>query len=239
MVGIQITTDTLENAFLTSLLVGEGEVDVTFSSPTGAYLSSADEENISSLVPDAVGIMPVLVGRGPALVSPQFEPSVKMAGIPLNFSSVFGSFVEWQTEETIDISDYLTDNTSVLISSHLAEDLELNESTEFPLILETSFKNSTWVPLINPATGMPVFNMTTGEMINTTLFTERRVELTVKGVYDSRIPGIGASYRGLIFSLEGFQDWISISDPDKEIDILVSTSVIEVGIDIHFCQPGL
>ncbi|MHA2054429.1 MAG: hypothetical protein ACW99F_12600, partial [Candidatus Hodarchaeales archaeon] len=51
MVGIQITTDTLENSFLTGLLLREGEVDMSFSNATGSYLSVNEEENISILVP--------------------------------------------------------------------------------------------------------------------------------------------------------------------------------------------
>ena len=39
LVGIQITTDTLENSFLTSLLQREGEVDLQIANATGgAYL---------------------------------------------------------------------------------------------------------------------------------------------------------------------------------------------------------
>ncbi|MHA2112584.1 MAG: hypothetical protein ACW98W_13975, partial [Candidatus Hodarchaeales archaeon] len=40
MVGIQITTATLENGFLTSLLLREGEVDITIFNATGGYLTA-------------------------------------------------------------------------------------------------------------------------------------------------------------------------------------------------------
>ena len=43
LVGITITTDTLENSFLTSILQGEGEVDISVTNSTqGGYLSIAD-----------------------------------------------------------------------------------------------------------------------------------------------------------------------------------------------------
>jgi hypothetical protein len=38
MVGIQITTATLENSFLTGLLLGEGEVDIRVGNATGNFL---------------------------------------------------------------------------------------------------------------------------------------------------------------------------------------------------------
>ncbi|MBN1245437.1 hypothetical protein JXA31_07585, partial [Candidatus Bathyarchaeota archaeon] len=60
LVGIQITTDTLENAFLTSLLQRQGEVDFSVSNSTGGYLTAADADTIGALVPGAVGIMPEL-----------------------------------------------------------------------------------------------------------------------------------------------------------------------------------
>ena len=69
LVGIQITTDTLKNSFLTSLLQGEGEVDIRVSNATaGAKLTAAEEEKISALVPDAVGIMPELSTQIPVNV---------------------------------------------------------------------------------------------------------------------------------------------------------------------------
>jgi len=44
LVGIQITTDTLENAFLTSLLQSQGEVDLQVTNGTGGtYLRATDQ----------------------------------------------------------------------------------------------------------------------------------------------------------------------------------------------------
>ena len=69
MVGIQITTDTMENSFLTSILQNEGEVDITITNATtGGYFKAADEEKISPLVPDAIGIMSELTTRVPVMV---------------------------------------------------------------------------------------------------------------------------------------------------------------------------
>jgi Tfp pilus assembly protein PilN len=58
LVGIQITTDTLENAFLTSLLQREGEVDFSITnSTTGGFLTAADAQTINNLVPNAAAII--------------------------------------------------------------------------------------------------------------------------------------------------------------------------------------
>ncbi|MCW3977166.1 MAG: ABC transporter permease, partial [Candidatus Bathyarchaeota archaeon] len=98
LVGIQITTDTLENAFLTSLLQSEGEVDIRVSSANvGGYLKADDQEKIRAMVPDAVGIMPELSTQLPMMVGSQFDPSVRIAGIPSNFSEAFGSFYDWKS----------------------------------------------------------------------------------------------------------------------------------------------
>ena len=100
LVGITITTDTLENAFLTSILQGEGEVDIRITNSTqGTYLSIKDQETIKNLVPDAIGIMPELSTQVPALISSQFDPKMNFAGIPLNYSDAFGSFYDWKTGE--------------------------------------------------------------------------------------------------------------------------------------------
>ncbi len=56
LVGIQITTATLENAFITSLLQTEGEVDLRVANITsGGYLKAADQHKIEDLL-DGVGI---------------------------------------------------------------------------------------------------------------------------------------------------------------------------------------
>ena len=86
LVGIQITTDTLENTFLTSLLQSEGEVDFRITnSTTGGYLTAADAEKINALVPDAVGIMPELTMRVPIMLESQFDDSVELAGVSTDF----------------------------------------------------------------------------------------------------------------------------------------------------------
>ncbi len=86
LVGITITTDTLENAFITSILQGEGEVDLRVLNVTrGGYLSSIDQETIKNLVPDALGIMPELSTDLPALISSQFDPKMTLSGIPTDY----------------------------------------------------------------------------------------------------------------------------------------------------------
>ncbi|MFW9904793.1 MAG: ABC transporter permease [Candidatus Thorarchaeota archaeon] len=223
MVGIQITTDTLENAFLTSLLVREGEVDIRVSNATGSYLTAANEKNISSLVKNELAIMPELTFSGPAMVGSQFEPDAEMAGIPLNFSSEFGYFYDWQSEDKIlDITKLLVDNTSILLSSYLAENLGLNRSSELPVDLNTEFTNQSLTMMINTTTGLPIINMTTGLPIFMPVFSTERMNLTITGIFDSKRPGIGASYRGIIFSLEGLQDWVSLNDIFRNKDIISS-----------------
>ena len=232
MVGIQITTDTLENTFLTSLLIREGETDIRVTNATGSYLTAADEENISYLVPDAIGIMPELTARGPAMVGSQFEPSISMAGIPLDFPSEFGNFYDWITGDIMDISDYLVDNSSILMSSRIADNMGLNKTVEFPITLRTEFSNLSLVMRINETTRQPIMNVTTGQFIFDPFFKMDRVNLTVKGIYDSSHPGIGASYRGLLFSLESFQQWQSLQDLTRNTNI-IGTYLITFQTD-HF-----
>ena len=220
MVGIQITTATLENAFLTSLLIREGETDIRVTNGTGSYLTAADEENITSLAPDAIGIMPELKASGPAMVGSQFEPSISMAGVPLDFPSEFGNFYDWITGEIMDISDYLVDNSSILLSSRIADNMGLNKTVEFPITLRTEFSNLSLVMRVNETTGLPIINETTMLPIFDPLFKVDRVNLTVKGIFDSSHPGIGASYSGLIFSLESFQQWQSLQALPRNTDII-------------------
>ncbi len=235
MVGIQITTDTLENAFLTSLLIREGEVDIRFSNGTGGFLSAADESNISALVPDALAIMSELQSSGPAMIGSQFEPSVSMAGIPLDYNEAFGNFYDWDTGEVMDISTYLADNSSVLLSSSLAEDMDINKSTELPINLTTEFTSITIVPKLNESTGFPILNETTGFPILELQITEERVILSITEIFDSRRPGIGASYRGVLFSLDAYQDWMSLQDPLRNKDI-IGAYLITYQTD-HFSTP--
>ncbi|MFX1283219.1 MAG: ABC transporter permease [Promethearchaeota archaeon] len=236
MVGIQITTDTLENAFLTSLLVREGEVDIRVTNSTGNYLSTADEENITSLVENELAVMPELKSYGPAMVGSQFEPMAEMAGIPLDYPSEFGVFYNWRSEDKkLDIPELLKDNTSILISSSLAEDLGLNKSTKLPVNLTTEFTNLTLTMMIDPTTGFPIINTTTGMPIFIPLFSSVRIDLSITGIFDSRRPGIGASYRGMLFSLEGLQDWVCLNDIFRNKDI-ISSYLITFQTD-HFETP--
>jgi ABC-type antimicrobial peptide transport system permease subunit len=144
LVGIQITTDTLKNSFLTSLLQKEGEVDLQISNATGgAYLKTSDLESIRTLIPEAVGIMPDLSTQIPALVGSQFNPKIDAAGIQPDYPQVFGSFYNWITDSQMDPSVLLTDNSSVLLSSKEAVKLGLTKETILPVTLTTEFTNIT------------------------------------------------------------------------------------------------
>ena len=210
LVGIQITTDTLGNAFLTGLLQSEGEVDIRVVNATaGGYLKSADQEKIEALVPEAIGIMPELSTRLPMMVASQFDPSVRTAGIRSNFSEVFGSFYDWNSAEKINISKYLIDNSSVLLSSRRAESLGLTKETILPVSLDTEVTNVTLSVSINSTSGLPII---------TPNYAIESVELNIVGIFDSKRPGIGSQYRGAIFALEHLQDWISLMDPMREKD---------------------
>ena len=167
LVGIQITTDTLENAFLTSLLQGEGEVDLQIrNSTTGGYLTAADQEPISELIPEAIGIMPELTTRIPALIESQVDPEMIAAGIPPDYPDVFGSFYDWKTNNEIDLNTLLTSNRSILLSSDQAEKLGLNQDTPLPVSLTTEFTNLTTIltPPIIPLSEWTINeNLTSGE----------------------------------------------------------------------------
>ena len=143
LVGIQITTATLENAFLTSMLQREGEVDLQLTNSTGGYLSSADAETIAALVPEAVGIMPELSMQVPMMLGSQFDDSVELAGIFPNYSDAFGSFYDWKTEDRLDLNSLLSSNTSVLLSSSQAEKLGITKEMSLPAMLTTEFTNVT------------------------------------------------------------------------------------------------
>lgn len=144
LVGIQITTDTLENAFLTSLLQRQGEVDFTITNATTTgYLTAADQANISALVPNAVGIMPELTTQAPVMSGSQFDEAAEFAGIPTNYPKAFGDFYDWKTGEKLDINSLLTTNTSILLSSSEAEKLGLTKDTKLPVKLTTEFTNLT------------------------------------------------------------------------------------------------
>lgn len=350
LVGIQITTDTLENAFTTSLLQREGEVDftITSSSATG-FLSSADAKNISKLVPDAVGIMPELNTYAPLLIGSQFDDRAKLVGVPTDFPEAFGAFYDWQTGDKIDLSSVLASNTSVLLSSKMAEKLGIGEETDLPFNINTEFTNLTasvqpppripngnWTINTNTTTAqyvlnssspnlsvkvipvnfvgavtlytintprisladyeflnvtasgsnntavifglglddnstVTVANMTTIDQLNALKFdlspyserslrgdafivlmsmngtqaeievsdikfetttpiitytpTTESVDLQVVSIFDSKRPGIGSQYSGVVFKLEHLQQWLSLKDPDQDTDIISSFSV--------------
>ena len=142
LVGITITTDTLENAFITSLLQGEGEVDLRLTNSTrGGYLSIEDQESINDLIPDALGVMPELSTELPALISSQFDPEMTLTGIPVTYPDVFGTFYDWKTGEQMDIDSHLGDNESVLLSSKQAKRFGLTQDFSLPVALTTEFTN--------------------------------------------------------------------------------------------------
>ncbi len=214
LVGIQITTDTLQNTFLTSLLQSEGEVDFSIANATtGGYLTAAELQKISSAAPDAVGIMPELKMKVPIMLGSQFDSSTELAAISTNFSEVFGSFYDWKTGDELLIGDYLVDNTTILLSSRLAENLGLDKDTNLPIELTTEFTNLTVVINVDPTTG----NFTAAPTYST-----ERIELTVAGIYDSNRPGIGSRYRGMLMALEDLQQWRSLQDPTRETDTIGS-----------------
>jgi ABC-type antimicrobial peptide transport system permease subunit len=212
LVGIQITTDTLGNAFLTSLLQSEGEVDLRVVNSTGGgYLGAADQESIKNLVPDAVGVMPELSTQIPALVHTQFDPTIGAAGVPLDYPEAFGRFYNWKSGEQMDINVLLDDNRSILLSSNQAEKLGLNQDTTLPVPLTTEFTNFTIAVTINITSGLPII---------TPIQEILRVELQVVGFFDSKRPGICSQYSGAVFRLEHLQEWISLQDPKRETDIV-------------------
>ena len=156
LVGIQITTATLDNAFLASLSQSQGEVDVQISNATlGGYLKIEDQALISDLAPEAVGIMPELTAQIPALVESHFEPKMSAAGVPVNYSEVFGIFYDWKTGNKLDLNSLLDSNSSILLSSNQAEKLGIDKDTSLPVKLTTEFTNLTktlippTVPLVN------------------------------------------------------------------------------------------
>jgi len=151
--------------------------------------------------------MPELSTQLPMMVGSQFDPSVKIAGIPSNFSEAFGSFYDWKSGEKIDIGTVLTDNSSILLSSRQAESLGLNHYTIFPVSLDTEVTNVTLTVSINSTTGLPIVTPT---------YAIESVGLNIVGVFDSKRPGIGSQYNGALFTLEHLQDWVSLQDPMRE-----------------------
>ncbi len=168
LVGIQITTDTLENAFLTSLLQNQGEVDFTISNATtGGYLAAADAETIGALVPNAVGIMSELSIEAPVMLGSQFDDAVELAGISTDYPETFGSFYDWKTGNKLNLTSLLVSNTSILLSSEQAEKLGLTKETSLPVNLTTEFTNVTGTvvepPVLSLSDWMVYSNATTVE----------------------------------------------------------------------------
>jgi ABC-type lipoprotein release transport system permease subunit len=184
LVGIQITTDTLENSFLTSLLQNEGEVDLQVLNNTrGGYLRSADQELITNLVPDAIGVMPELTTQISALAASQFDPTIEAAGISPDYPEAFGTFYDWKNGKQMDITILLTNNTNILLSSNQAEKLGISQDTLLPVPVITEFTNFTIAVTINFTSGQPIV---------TPIQEILRVELQIVGFFDSKRPGIGS-----------------------------------------------
>ena len=183
LVGIQITTATLENSFLTSLLQSQGEVDLQIANATsGTYLKAADQATVNNLVPTALGVMPELSTQIPALVASQFDPKMAAAGILTDYPEAFGNFYDWKTGKQLNPSTLLTENTSILLSSKQAEKLGLTKNTPLPIQLTTEFTNLTAV--ISPPPTVPLSdwtvnsNFTTGDFILNSTELGLHLELT-------------------------------------------------------------
>lgn len=230
LVGIQITTATLEKTFLTSLLLSEGEVDIRVTNATGKYLSSADFDNISSLVPstDPFWIMPALSVSKPVMLGSQFDPQAQLAGIPLDYPETFGRFYDWTSGDILEssaVTSLLSDNYSALLSSKLAEELGVIPDDSLPLTVQTEFTNFTMFMWIN-STGQP-------EM-NTSISTEH-INLSIVGIYNGQRPGIGAQFgNSILFPLERLQYLLSWADPQRHTDF-VDSYLISFKAD-HFSE---
>ncbi|MCW4031320.1 MAG: ABC transporter permease, partial [Candidatus Bathyarchaeota archaeon] len=207
LVGIQITTDTLGNAFLTSLLQGEGEVDLRITNSSGGYLKAASLEPISNLIPEAVGIMPELSTQIPALVGSQFDPKMRAVGISPVYPEAFGDFYSWTAESKLDLDGLLTDNSSVLLSSDQAEKLGLPQNTSLPVTLTTEFTNLTKIiipPIVPLSEWMVNENVTSGEFILESSLSNLFLELepvdfmSVVTIYTLNCPQLDLSKYGYI-----------------------------------------
>ena len=208
LVGVQITSQTLSETFLTSLLISQGENDLTIS-PTiqGSYFNSSDlsvVQNATSnikVVTDngtynfdkAKGIMGVLLLSGPIKYGSQFEPSPDFFGINPNYNRAFGNYYDWKTGKELNVQSLLG-NGSVMISSELAINLAINQNNyTTPFSIQTEFNNVSYNPILN------VSIPTTFEQ-----------NLTVKAIYDAQRPGIGAlnnDHDRVVFSLPDLQNY--------------------------------
>jgi ABC-type antimicrobial peptide transport system permease subunit len=190
LVGIQITTATLENSFQTSLLQSQGEVDLQVANVTsGAYLKAADQGTINNLVPDALGVMPELSTQIPALVESQFDPKMSAAGINPDYPEAFGNFYDWKTGNQLNPPALLRDNTSILLSSKQAEKLGLTKDTPLPITLTSEFTNLTTViappPTVPLSDWMVNENFTSGEYVFNSSKLGLLLELTPTNPYST------------------------------------------------------
>ena len=207
LVGVQITSQTLSETFLTSLLVSQGENDLVISPTTqGSFINSSDlsvVENFTSnihLTTDGknytftkpLGIMGVLVSSGAVIYRSQFEPSPDFFGINGNYSRNFGYFYDWKTGSKLQV-DALLSNNSVIISSELATNLAISQANyTTPFDIQTQFTELVY----NTTLKAPVPQL-------------QETNLTVKAIYDSNRQGIGALNNNngrVVFYLANLQD---------------------------------
>ncbi|MHA1330352.1 MAG: ABC transporter permease, partial [Candidatus Hodarchaeales archaeon] len=236
LVGIQITTATLKNSFVTSLSLNQGEVDLKITNSTGLYLNNSGMAGVEKYVPEAKGLMLELSTVKPILLGSQFEPQTKISGIQLNYSKAFGYYYDWVTGEQLEIETLLADsNNIVLLASELAEDLGLSkEDLNFPLTLATEFFNASMTVTINHTTGQPIYSINYEVM---------KINLSVVKIFDSKRPGIGAyMHDSVVMSLDNLQRYLSYQDPLKKTDfvdsylISLKTNHFEKDIDQEYLQ---
>lgn len=211
LIGVQITSATLSESFLTSLTLSQGETDLQFGSGTsGSYLNSSDINLVKPLVPGYAGIMPILLSNGPVTYESQLQEGVDYAGIPLDYNKTFGNFYDVNGNE-MNITKLLSSNNSVLISKDLATNLGIDPSSFTPgSNVTTQFTKLNLIGYLNASD--PKF---TPFFTNTT-FEKFLVNFTISGIYDSR-PGIGSAESSssgrVIFNIKTLQNFIKYTDP--------------------------
>ena len=219
LVGVQITSETLSETFLTSLLISQGENDLTIT-PTiqGTYFNSSDlaviqnatsniqvvSDNTTYSFTAPKGIMGVLLLSGSIKYGSQFEPGSDFFGIDPMYNRAFGNFFDWKTGTQLDPQSLLG-NGSVMISSELAINLAIDQQNyTTPFTIQTQFNNITFNPLTN-----------------TSLTASFDQNLTVSAIYDALKPGIGALNNQndrVVFSLTDLQDytkWVNFGVTDR------------------------
>ncbi len=208
LIGVQITSATLSQSFLTSLTLTQGEVDISFSSgTTGGYLNSTDYFLVENLTPSAVGIMPILLTSEPVLYKAQLQNSVDIAGIQLNYSRSFGTFYDLHGN-AMNLTNVMPTNNSVIISKALAQNLGIDIK---------NFKPGLQVLTQFPKTELTGYlNMTSREPVLISNITQMKTYLTVTGIYDSR-PGIGSqtisSAGRIIIQMKALQNIVKYTNP--------------------------